>query len=279
MRIQSPSLSWRRLAILFAAPVAALLLPAVASAQYHAPDLNPGALGERYHVEVTGTLWSPDPAGQISSTQFSIAGSTIDLVSDLAYTRTRFKDIRAVLRPTKRAKFLIQYTPIDYRAQTSLRRSIVFNGQNYALNLPIQSDFGWKVLRVAYEYDFLYLPRGFLGVILEGRYTQFSASLVSPVNNEYTVEKAPLPALGVSGRVYPIKDLAINFTVTGFQVPHSVKQVQANYYDWDINGTVNVTNNVGLQAGWRRMTTFLDIKQVNGNLKFQGMWMGAVLRY
>jgi hypothetical protein len=279
MRIPSLSLPWRRWAALAAGAAAATLIPAIASAQYRAPDLNPGALGERYHVEVTGTLWNPDPAGQISSTQFAIAGSTIDLVNDLAYTRTRFKDIRGVLRPTKRAKFLIQYTPVDYTATTSLKRNIVFNGQNYALNLPIKSDFAWKVLRVAYEYDFLYLSRGFVGLIVEGRYTQFSASLVSPVNNEYTVEKAPLPALGVSGRVYPIKDLAINFTVTGFQVPHSVKQVQANYFDWDINGTVNVTNNVGLQAGWRRMTTFLDIKQVNGNLKFQGMWMGAVLRY
>lgn len=279
MRIQSLRMSWRRTTACAIAVAATTLLPAVASAQYRAPDFHPGPLGERYHVEVTGTLWNPDPAGQIASTQFQIAGSTIDLVNDLAYTRTRFKDVRVVLRPTKRAKFLFQYTPIDYTAQTSLKRSIVFNGQNYALALPIKSDFGWRVMRVAYEYDFLYLPRGFVGLVLEGRYTQFSASLVSPVNNEYTVEKAPLPALGVSGRVYPVRDLAINFSVTGFKVPNSVKQVRANYFDWDVNGTVNVTNNVGLQAGWRRMTTFLNIKQVNGNLKFQGVWMGAVLRY
>ena len=279
MRFSILTASAARIAALTALALAA---PAAAFAQYSAPEVDNRAIGEKYHVELAGTLWNPTVSGVIASEQFGIAGTQIDLVNDLGFVQTRFGDLRLVLRPSKKAKFKIQYTPLTYTAQSTLNRSVVFNGINFPLHVPVQSQFDWKVLRLGYEYDFVYLPRGFVGVLLEARITQFDATLSSPVlgEPEFTSAKAPLPAIGIVGRGYVLPNLALNFELTGAKLPDNlVKDAAAHYYDWDIGGTFNVTNNVGIQAGWRKMTTFLDYQHDLGNLDFQGMWFGAVVRY
>jgi hypothetical protein len=103
--------------------------PSTALAQYGVPELSTEAIGEKYHFEVSGAFWNPGLFGEISSERFGIIGSRIDFVEDLGFERTRFKDLRIVLRPTRRAKFRLQHTPVQYRAETSLKREIVFNGQ------------------------------------------------------------------------------------------------------------------------------------------------------
>ena len=42
-----------------------------------------------------------------------------------------------------------------------------------------------------------------------------SATLASPIDTEFTTVRAPLPAIGVVGRVYPTSNVAVNFEVTG----------------------------------------------------------------
>jgi hypothetical protein len=279
MRSRSLGWSWRRANALGLLAAGVLALPAAAQAQYSAPDSRSGAIGEKYHVELSGAFWTPDVFGVVSSEQFRQIGTDINVVTDLGFKKTRFRDMRIVLRASKKSRFRIQYTPVRYEAITSLQRAIVFNGQRYDVSLPIQSAVDWKVLRFGYEYDFIYRSRGFVGLILEGRYTEFTAELNSSVNSEYTTAKAPLPALGLVGRGYVLKNVAINFEVTGFKLPNIDSKYEANYFDWDINGTVNVTNNFGVQAGWRKMTNHLRIEDDLGDLRFQGMWFGAAVRY
>jgi hypothetical protein len=268
-----------------AVALSALFVPATAHAQYEAPGLSQSAIGEKYFVEVTGSLWSPDLAGQISSEQFGLIGSQIDFAEDLGYTATRFRDLRIVLRPTQKAKFRIQYTPIRYAADTSFNRTIVFNGIAYPVGVPVESSFDWKVWRFGYEYDFLYKSRGFVGMLAEVRYTQMDARLatntpaISPRFDEFSTAKAPLPALGVVARAYPLPALAVNFELSGMRIPDLGPKYKGNYFEWDINGTFNVTNNVGVQMGWRKSTTYLEIENDLGDLQFSGLWFGAALRY
>jgi hypothetical protein len=274
----------RSCAVLFSLVALVLGVPASARAQYNAPPLSNEAIGEKYHVELTGTLWNPSLVGTISSEQFGIPGDNLDLVTDLGFEQTRFGDLRLVLRPARKHRFRFQYTPISYTADTTLQREIIFNGQKFTVNLPVTADFDWKVMRLGYEYDMVYLPRGFVGVFVEGRYTNFQASLSAPsVGLEYTSAKAPLPALGVVARGYVARNVALNFDLSGFKTPASLSRYQANYFDWEISGTVNVTNNVGFQAGWRRVSTLIDIETSGehdgGDFKFQGLWFGLAVRY
>jgi hypothetical protein len=67
--------------------------------------------------------------------------------------------------------------------------------------------------------------------------------------------------------------------VTGFKLPNVDEKYQARYFDWDINGTVNLSNYFGVQMGWRKMTNFMVIKKDSGDVQFQGLWFGAAVRY
>ncbi len=271
----------RRAGFVITAAALALALPGAARAQYSAPRLaSDQPIGERYHVEVSGTFWNPSPTGTVSSEQWGLVGSDIDFTNDLGFAQTRFKEFRLVLRPTTRSKFRIQYTPVQYSAASTLHRDIVFNGIRFPVALPVQSEFGWKVWRFGYEYDVAYDRWGYVGVVLEGRYSELTTTLSAPpIAEEFTRAKAPLPAIGGVARVYVVPSVAINFELTGMKIPRINDQYEAKYFDLDIHGTVNLTNNVGLEAGWRRMTTYLLIKDNAGDFKFQGMWFGAALRY
>jgi hypothetical protein len=257
----------------------AVSAPAVAHAQYRPPDMATSAVGEKYHVEISGSIWNPALFGVISSEQWGIPGSSIDFVNDLGYKQTRFTDLRLVLRPSKKSRFRIQNTPITYTAETLFQRNIVFNGITFPLSLPVESTFGWKVWRVGYEYDVVYTSRGFVGFLLEARYTDFSAELKSALGEEFTALRGPLPAIGVVGRVYVLPVLAINVEVSGFKVPDIDPKYQGRYFDTDIHGTFNVNNYVGLQVGWRRITTLISVDRDMGDMKFEGLWFGAALRY
>jgi hypothetical protein len=76
-----------------------------------------------------------------------------------------------------------------------------------------------------------------------------------------------------------IPEVAVNFELSGFKLPDVDPKYQANYFDWDLYGTVNLSNNVGLQVGWRKVSTYLAIESDKGDLQFTGMWFGAALRY
>jgi len=269
----------RRLLVLWLMTLV-LSVPAMAAAQYGAPELVTGVPAEQYHVEFAGSIWNPGLTGIISSQRLGIIGSNVDFVEDLGFEQTSFKDIRIVLRPSKKSRFRIQYTPIEYQAETTLKRDLVFNGQTFPVSLPLQSELDWKVWRFGYEYDVFYHERGFVGVLFEGRYTQMTAALSSPLRSESTEVSAPLPSIGVVGRAYPIPEVAVNFEVSMFRVPgDAIPDVEANYYDWDIYGTINVHPKVGIQVGWRRMTSFLVVNDDNADVKFQGLWFGGALRY
>lgn len=264
--------------------IAMLSIAHAAFAQTDRPQDN-SAIGEKYHVEAILSLWNPSVTGQVSSDQFGIIGTTIDFTNDLGFEQTRFRDLRFVARPAKKHKFRLQYTPMQYQSQTTFKRNVVFNGILYPVSIPVTATFDWNVLRFGYEYDFVYTPRGYVGVVVEGRYTKFETDLTSTLNSEFATAKAPLPAFGFAARAYPARNVAINldwtfFNLDTFHLPESlVKDTTATYHDVDINGTVNFNDNFGVQVGWRQMTTLLGLDQDHGNLKFQGIWFGAAIRY
>ena len=53
----------------------------------------------------------------------------------------------------------------------------------------------------------------------------------------------------------------------------------AHYVDFDLYGTVNFTNNVGVKGGYRSRDVGYLIKTDSGSLTLKGIYFGAVVRY
>jgi hypothetical protein len=260
---------------------ASVLAAAPASAQYGARRLSERATGETYHVEVGGNFWNPSPNMIVSSEQFGIPGTTIDAVGDLGIQQTRFTDLRIVLRPAKKHKFRIQYTPVKYSVQGAvLSRNIDFNGIRYRVGVPVNTDLTWKTWRLGYEYDLFYRDRGFVGLVLDVKHTTVEVNLAAQlIGTEFARARAPIPAIGGIGRFYVLPNVGITFEMTGFKLPNIDEDYKATYVDWDLYGTFNFSDNVGAQVGYRSLDVSYTFERDFGDFGLRGLYFGGVARF
>lgn len=251
-----------------------------ASAQYRPPSSE--AVGEDYHIEAAYAWWDAEPELIVNSQALGILGTDVNLVDDLGIVKKRLGKLDVVLRPAPKHRFRFQYLPIHYSADATVKRSFVFNGQLYNVGLPVQTEANFDAFRFGYEFDFLQFKRGFVGVLVDVKYTNVDVQLNSPIGAEFTRAAAPIPSLGFAGRGYVLPNLAVTGEMTFFRVPENLGTQlggDASYTDWDINTTYNFTKNVGAQAGYRSVHMAYAVELDNGSLRFKGMYFGGVVRY
>ena len=260
---------------------AALVLVATpVSAQFKPRPFNDPATGETYHIEGGADLWMPSANMTISSESLNIPGSQIDLKRDLGATDQTFRALQLQLRPARSHKFRLQYIPVTYEASSALSQDLIFNGIRYRVGVPVNTTFAWKTLRFGYQYDFVTRNWGFVGFIVEAKYTDVNVELDSPIAHEFAHARGPVPALGGVARVYVVPNISISGEVTGFKIPDSIdSRYNAHYVDLDIFGTVNFTDNIGVKAGFRSVDVGYLIKADSGSFTLKGLYFGAVLRY
>jgi hypothetical protein len=260
-----------------------LLTAIPAAAQYGGGvGLSDPATGESYRVEIGGYLWNPTPTVLITSEALGIIGSTIDFVEDFDIEKATFKQLKVVLRPGRKHKLRFEYTPISYgNENATLRRPIIFNGQRFDIALPVAAEMKWNAMRFGYEWDFIYRDRGFIGLLLEAKYTDVEATLANVlVGEEFVRARAPIPAIGLIGRAYIVPNVSITGEFSGFKLPDSIDEDYAGrFYDFDLYGTVNFTDHVGAQVGYRSLTVFYRVDADEGDLKMKGLYFGGVVRF
>lgn len=274
-----------------------LTAAAPADAQFVPRPVDNPATGESYHIEGAVGLWSSDAAISVASESLGILGTDINAKQDLGLTDRRFPELHLVLRPFKKHKLRFQYIPITYDQTATVTRDIIFNGQRFAVGVPVASRLDWKAYRLGYEYDVLYRSRWYAGLLLDVKYTDVKVTLASPQTTEFTHARAPIPAVGGVGRVYVLPGLSVGGEVSGFTLKWLPKRITkgdtGHYVDFDVDGTYNVTNNLGVQLGYRRFDVgfAVDIHHEvsggqevsfpsdSGSFVLKGVWFGVVVRY
>ena len=258
-----------------------VLAASPARAQFEPRPISDPATGERYHIEAAAGWWFPTAQMSISSESINIPGSTIDFKKDLALTDQRFPELHLELR-ANRHKFRFQFIPIKYEQTATLTRDIVFNGQRYRINVPVKSTLDWKAYRIGYQFDFVRTDRLFAGFILDLKQTDVTATLatVSPGLLEFARARAPIPAVGGVVRGYVVPNISITAEVTGFKLPENlIKDTTGHYLDVDVYGTLNFTNNIGVQAGFRSFDVGYIVENDTGSFNLKGVFFGIVARY
>ena len=271
-----------RLPRVSAVAAGALALVAVsvvpARAQYGRPMVSDPAIGEKYHVEAILNFWNPNLDAIVSSESLGIPGSDIDVKTDLGYVDKSIREFRFVLRPGRKHKFRIAYTPVKYESDGPITRTVIFNGIAFTVGLQVQTEFTWDTWRFGYEYDFVYTDRGFAGFILEARYVDAQLAMRSPLDDEFTQARGVVPAVGGIGRVYVHKNVSITGELTGMKVPE-IQGYVGSFFDLDIYGTANFTHNFGVQAGYRTLDAAYTAKRDTGDLELRGLYFTGVVRF
>jgi hypothetical protein len=262
---------------------AALLYTATpCDAQYRPRPLNDPATGESYHIEASAGLWFPTADMTVTSEGLGIPGSTINAETDLGMPASkRLPEFQITLRPARSHKLRMQFIPIQYDGSATLGRDIVFNGQRYRFQTLVNSTLDWKAWRFNYEFDFVTKNRGFAGFITEIKYTDVRVDVAAPqlLLAEFAHARAPIPALGGIVRFYPVPNISITGEVTGFKLPTVENRYAGHYVDVDVYGTINFTNYVGVQGGYRALDMGYLVKEDTGSFTLRGPYIAAVVRY
>jgi hypothetical protein len=274
--LASRCLGWSLSATLF------LLCSPPAYAQFRPRLLNDTPASEQFHIEASAAIWRPSTDVVVSSEGFGIQGTPIDFKKDLGLTDAGFPAFTITLRPAGHHKLAMHVVPMSYTQSKTLTQDIVFNGQRYTANQPVNSTFDWKAWRFNYEFDFIAKNRGYAGLLIEMKYNDIRAQLTatSPAIDEFSQARFPLPALGGIARVYVAPSVSITGEAAGFKIPDSASsKYHGNWVDVNIYGTVNFTRNVGAQLGFRSIDLGYQIKSDSGSLTMKGIYFGVVARY
>ena len=270
---------------------AALLLAATpAYAQFQPRKLEDPATGEKFHIEGSAGIWSPGTSITINaSAALGIEGTDIDLVKDLGLQDRKLREFHIVAKPARKHKFRFQYIPLDFQREGyTLKREVIFQGQRYSVGIPVNWLVDWKAYRFGYEYDVYAGSKGFVGALLDVKYTDVYSSLQTPLQTkaEFVHAKGPIPAIGGIGRYYFVPNISITGELSDFMIPDSVSRnlgFDGHYLELDIYGTVNFTNNVGAQIGYRKFdvgVAFTDHDATStGTFNVKGLYFGIVARY
>ena len=256
------------------------LIAAPAHAQYRPRPVASTSPAETYHVELGAGFWYPGADMQIKS---GAGGSTVDLKQDLGLEDKKFTEFQVVIKAKLKHKIRVQLVPISYSQTGAPRSTVVFGGQVYPAGTPVTSTLDWKAWRFGYEYDFISNFRGFVGTIVDVKYTDVSATVTTAAAGGRSAamsSQTPIPALGAIARLYFASNLSLTGELTGFKFPGGwIKSTSGHYADMDVYAMLNFTDAVGMRAGIRRFDVEYIRADDTGTLKLSGPYLGVSVRF
>ena len=237
-----------------------------------------GPVGEQYIIEVEGRLWNPKLDSTVKIVDNGI-GQDVNLVNDLGFEeRKNFYEGRLQIKFARKHKFTFEYLPLKWDADKVVTKTIQINGQTYAAGTRVQSSLDLKFFKGGYEYDFLAGSAGFLGftldVLVANAKTQISAPALGSAFDVNEDRTAPIPMIGLIGRVYPIR--WVNLTAKASGLPAGS---YGYIFDGEASLNINPIRYLGISGGYRYFV--IDIKYNDNSLDYRldGPFVGVSLRF
>ena len=250
-----------------------LILAGRAEAQFGVSDPAPG---EDFHVELGAMFFKPTPELRIQ-TGSTIVGE-VDFVEEFDIEDKFFTEFRVVAKPARKHKIRFSYMAARWDESATVERTFTFGGRTFTVGAPATADLQWDMYKIGYEWDFVARDRGFVGLIAELKHSDVSANVEAIGIGAVTYETpAPVPTVGIIARGYPHRLVSITGEFSGLKL--NTDELEAALWDFDINANVSMGRHFGIQGGYRSVVAeYLD-EDDTADLKLQGPYFGAVVRF
>jgi hypothetical protein len=244
--------------------------PAVSWAEYDLFN------AEDYNFELEGRYWRPKLDSTIKIVDSDI-GTDVKLVEDLGFDRKEdFGEARGQIKFFGKHKFNFSYLPLKWDADTTLTRTIEFNGQTYTAGTRVQSKLDLKMFKGGYEYDLIASRLGFLGFTLDVLLADTFVQLKAPdlaVDEKYDAT-VPVPMIGLSGRVIPIKWVSLTGKISGLPMGG-----YGYILDAEASLDINPVKYVGISFGYRLLRMDLEYDDNKADFKLDGPFAALKVRF
>lgn len=247
-------------------------------------------VGELYRLELLGSLWPPAEDLTVVS-RGSGASAAITGANETDAGAPRFTDLRIRLRLSRRQRVHLDHLPIRYPTATTLHRGPPAGRAGLEPGAPAASTLTWRTWRLAYEYDFIHLARGSLGLVAEAAYTDVRVALDGAPGPGCGAESAgceiarfrqPIPAAGGVLRLYPSPVIMLGGEVRLLRMPDWIGDFlgyTGEHLVYDVHAALNFIEAFGLQIGYRSRSLRLRTAELDADLELEGVYVGALLRF
>jgi len=229
---------------------ALLSVPTLVRSQEMAPP-------EHYKLRLEYVRWFPSLTGELQKGAGDVPGTLVDLKDDLGIEDHSSNELKAVLRLGGRAKLRAAYTPLDYDGDVIASRPFLFDGTFFRKDAQTvtslkgalwSGDFGFDVLRGGW---------GYLGLLVGARVLDVDAVIVQPTEGrrETGTLQAPVPVLGVSGRLY-VGRISLSAEISGLTIGS-----RGTLYDAEGHARYHLTDRLAVGGGFR----LLSVRGEDGN--------------
>ena len=86
-----------------------------------------------------------------------------------------------------------------------------------------------------------------------------------------------MPTIGAAARGYVTQNVAISAEFTALKIDRD--ELNAKFYDFDVNAFVTFGKYIGAQGGYRSVTVEYLVDEDTGDLKMKGPYAGLILRF
>lgn len=246
------------------------LCPAISWAEYDLFN------AEDYNFELEGRYWKPKLDSTVKIVENDI-GTDVKLVDDLGFDEKEdFGEARGQVKFFGKHKFNFSYLPLKWDADTTLTRTIEFNGQTYTAGTRVQSKLEMKMFKGGYEYDLIANRFGFLGFTLDVLLTDFYMEMKAPsmaLDEKYDAT-VPIPMIGLSGRVIPIKWVSVTGKISGLPMGK-----YGYILDAEASLDINPVKYVGISVGYRFLKMDLEYDDNKADFKLDGPFAALKVRF
>ncbi len=233
---------------------------------------------EDHVIELGVMLWKPSPQLILTTNTLSGAGvDPVDLVQEFGIEDKAFPEFRAVIGA--KHKIRISYVSFEYDADATIQRTFTFRDRTITLGAPASTAVEWDLWTFGYEWDFVLRERGFVGVFADVKRNRIKASVNSPLltSAAATDIAVTVPTVGVTARGYIAPMLAVTGEVTLLSI--SRDEFEGKFVDFNVYGTLSFGRHIGVQGGYRSIGIDYLVEENRGDLKMEGPYVGAVVRF
>ncbi len=233
--------------------------------------------------------WRSDLSGTAKAESASIPATRLSfsqLGMDTSENIPSF-ELFARFGDTGRHRVSVRYWEQSYSGQTTLTQSVTFKTFTFPVSTQLNSEVSFRDVDLRYAYDFWQgqevQPRhrnAVWGIFGLKALTLDSTLSAQSVGTASEGETAPLPVLGLGGRVGLCDSFSLEAQIAGLAL--DVSDVRASFYEFSLLGRWDCTQNVALELGWRRWHLGAHIDsttKVDVDATVEGPWLGLEGRF
>jgi hypothetical protein len=250
-----------------------LLLPAPVVRAFD--DYEDGPAAEGYKIEVEVRRWQPGLDMFVQKSPTGSEGTLIDLPNDLGVEDKGTFHVRGTVQIGPGHKVRLSWTPLDYRGDENVERTIVFGGSTYEVDTRIVSRIKGNYYTLEYEGDFARGEWGHVGLLIGAKAFDGDTVLVAPDigDRKITSIHVPVPVLGVTSRLYFGK-LSAAAEFSGLTIGK-----KGHIWELELSGRFDLVKNLSGSLGFRRLSLHGEHEEDLLEYKMKGLFLGVAARF